>query len=512
MRIDASLAILASLSGVAAFWRLECRGRLAIARLDPLISPGTASLHAHAIHGSSGFNAAATYEDLRNGDCTSCAVTQDMSAYWAPTLYFKHANGSYEEVQQIGGMLAYYMLNKDLKDINKQITAFPNNFRMIAGDSTRRNYSVTGGYSVFEADPPKSRWAEFQQVNQHDLAQRATGFNCLNYNVAAEGALMRHYLPDKAYLDAHCSEGVRFEIAFPSCWNGVDVSTPNHKSHVAYPDLVLNGNCPEGFDVKLPTLMYETIWATHAFNSVPGEFVISNGDTQGFGYHADFMSGWDSEFLQAAVNQCTNLTGRIQDCPLFDVISEDQQRQCKMAAPAILTSEKVTGIIGDSLPGGVVIQYGPEPATGGSNAHTVPVSVAVPTVSYTPGTTASEGNYLPGGVFKESPTSTSVSSSTSSSVSSLSSSAEAEVNALAEPSPSPTPTPIPSDPPVPEGYDLVRTDYVTNGNVVSKIVVIETVEYVVMTTEVVTVTATPEVNKVRRDVHLHHHRHHHGLH
>ncbi|KAK4103983.1 hypothetical protein N658DRAFT_420519 [Parathielavia hyrcaniae] len=508
MRIDTSLAIIASLSGAAAFWRMECRGKLGIARLDPLVNPGGASKHAHAIHGSSGFNAAATYEDLRNGDCTSCAVIEDMSVYWAPALYFRHANGSYQDVNQVGGMLAYYELNQDMKDINKPIKAFPNDFRMIAGDSTRRNYSVNRGYSVFEADPPKSEWASIDQVNQHDLAQRALGFNCLHYDKAAEGALMRHYLPDKAYLDANCADGVRFEIAFPSCWNGVDISSPDHKSHVAYPDLVLNGNCPEGFDVKLPTLLYETIWDTNAFNGVPGEFVISNGDTQGFGYHADFMSGWDSEFLQAAVEQCTHPSGMLEDCPLFTIISQDQQRQCKMEAPAMLASEKVMGIIGDSLPGGVAIQYGPEPAVGGNNAHTVPVSVAVPTISYTPGITASDGVHLPGGVFQESPTSTSVSSS--------SSSAEAEVNALAEPSPSPTPTPTPSDPPVPEGYELLRTDYVTNGNVVSKIVVIETVEYVMMTTEIVTVTATPGVDKARREAHLHqhhhHHQHRHGLH
>lgn len=53
-----------------------------------------------------GFSDAATYEDLANGECTSCAVAQDKSAYWAPVLYFKHADGSFEEVQQVGGMLA----------------------------------------------------------------------------------------------------------------------------------------------------------------------------------------------------------------------------------------------------------------------------------------------------------------------------------------------------------------------------------------------------------------------
>jgi hypothetical protein len=54
MRVDSSLAILASVSGAAAFWRMECRGLGALARIDPLIDPGVASKHAHAIHGSSG--------------------------------------------------------------------------------------------------------------------------------------------------------------------------------------------------------------------------------------------------------------------------------------------------------------------------------------------------------------------------------------------------------------------------------------------------------------------------
>lgn len=54
-----------------------------------------------------GFSEKSTYEDLRNAPCTSCAVLEDMSVYWAPTLYFRHADGRYEEVGQEGGMLAY---------------------------------------------------------------------------------------------------------------------------------------------------------------------------------------------------------------------------------------------------------------------------------------------------------------------------------------------------------------------------------------------------------------------
>jgi hypothetical protein len=58
------------------------------------------------IHFPAGFGASSTYADLANGDCTSCAVAQDKSAYWAPAIYFKHEDGSYEEVEQVGGMLA----------------------------------------------------------------------------------------------------------------------------------------------------------------------------------------------------------------------------------------------------------------------------------------------------------------------------------------------------------------------------------------------------------------------
>lgn len=54
----------------------------------------------------SGFSETATYDDLVAGDCTSCEVVQDKSAYWIPALYFKKANGEFQIVQQVGGILA----------------------------------------------------------------------------------------------------------------------------------------------------------------------------------------------------------------------------------------------------------------------------------------------------------------------------------------------------------------------------------------------------------------------
>jgi len=178
---------------------------------------------------------------------------------------------------------SYYLLNGDDMRPQNKVKAYPKGFRMIAGDSTRRNFSIAG-LDVKEPDPEKSLWAMLGQTKQSDLAQRAIGFNCLNYDKTPEGTLYRHYLPDKGYLDEHCPQGVRLELFFPSCWNGKDLDSPNHKDHMAYPHLVMTGRCPSGFEVKLPSLMFETIWDTAYFKGKAGEFVMANGDPIGMSF------------------------------------------------------------------------------------------------------------------------------------------------------------------------------------------------------------------------------------
>ncbi|TVY13974.1 hypothetical protein LARI1_G009154, partial [Lachnellula arida] len=316
-------ALLLFATYVDAFWRMPCvvSGR---ARLDPLKYYGAISDHMHTIHGSSGFSDTAATAELLAGDCTSCQVTQDKSAYWTPALYFQNsATGEFSLVDQVGGMLAYYLLRPNTGSAN--VTAFPNGFEMIAGDTNQREFN----YPVPDID--KSNWNVEPYNTQSFLRQAALGFNCLDYSnpAATEPSLYRHSLPNKAYLDAHCTSGVRFELMFPSCWNGKP--TPDDKkSHMAYPSLVGEGDCPSGFDIRLNTLFFETIWATDAFAGTDGQFVIANGDPTGNGYHGDFIMGWDEQFLQDASNQCTNLSGKIEDCPLFDIQPLGESSACNI--------------------------------------------------------------------------------------------------------------------------------------------------------------------------------------
>jgi hypothetical protein len=216
------------------------------------------------------------------------------------------------------------------------ITAFPAGFKMIAGDANLREFS----WSTNERE--KSLWSGAES-SQDALRQKALGYNCLHYYDVPnhdEGFLGRHYLPEKSFLDKNCNTGLRLEIVFPSCWNGKDLDSADHRSHVAYSSLVVDGTCPDGFPTRLPTLMYETIWDTQEFVGVDGEFVLSNGDTTGFGNHADFISGWDVGLLQAAIHKCTNRSGKIEDCDLFTL----QPQTCdKFTPPAQIRNENCAG-------------------------------------------------------------------------------------------------------------------------------------------------------------------------
>lgn len=248
---------------------------------------------------------------------------------------------------------------------------------MIAGDPFQRNFT----WPI--PDPPKSTWSG-AQLSQAALRQKALGFNCLNYEKPAEPSLYRHFLPNKTYLDEHCTDGIRLELMFPSCWNGKDVDSPDHASHVQYPSLVMDGTCPEGYETRLVSLFYETIWNTYAFKDQDGYFVLANGDPTGFGYHGDFMFGWQDGVLQEAVDTCTSETGEVGDCNIFNLQSEDKQRQCFFDMPTQLLDDAVD-LVENGLPGGVPIEWGPGYAMPPSLSTSTPpipsLSIPLPTLS-----------------------------------------------------------------------------------------------------------------------------------
>ncbi|KFY57996.1 hypothetical protein V496_06292 [Pseudogymnoascus sp. VKM F-4515 (FW-2607)] len=321
MRSTSTSALVAALLAIApadAFWRLPCRAPLLYERTDPIVNPGTISAHSHTIMGGNGFSNDMNFADTQASTCSSCTVTKDFSNYWVPNLYYKGQDGSFTSVEQVGGALIYYLQRSDPKDpeYDSGLLAFPEGFRMLAGDPMLRSFTNT-------------------------LEQRAISFACLGTDTKETNEIP----------NINCPNGLRAQVFFPSCWDGKNLDSPDHKSHMAYPSLVDNGNCPESHPKRFISLFYEVVWDTPKFadqwNGDKHPFVFSNGDETGYGYHGDFVNGWDVPTLQRAVTECTNLSGVVEDCPVFDFFEDEKVDTCKIQSTI---DEKIQGTLA-ALPG-----------------------------------------------------------------------------------------------------------------------------------------------------------------
>ena len=92
-------------------------------RSDPLVSPGIASGHVHAVVGGNAFSrnmSTPTAATIANS--TTCDKYIDHSNYWVPNLYHHRTDGMYDMVDWTGSVSgssylcsALLVLNDDLK-------------------------------------------------------------------------------------------------------------------------------------------------------------------------------------------------------------------------------------------------------------------------------------------------------------------------------------------------------------------------------------------------------------
>lgn len=249
---------------------------------------------------------------------------------------------------------------------------------MLSGDTNKREW--TGPWPV----PEESLWGP-EDTTQEALQEKAMGFNCMNYEPGKnEPTFAYPWLRNKDFLDQNCINGVRAEIIFPSCWDGENLDSEDHKSHTAFPTLIQDGVCPKTHPIYLPILFYETIWQTNAFKGVPGRFVFANGDPTGYGYHADFIAAWDDGVQEQIRDnpQCTgiNTNGEVDSCPVFQGKIQTQQEaaSCKLTLPDSIAGEQTDGFL-DELPGSVKIKgVRHDPGTKPESSETYAPSVSVP--------------------------------------------------------------------------------------------------------------------------------------
>ncbi|OTA98734.1 hypothetical protein M426DRAFT_76813 [Hypoxylon sp. CI-4A] len=334
MGVLATLAVYTP--SVDAYWRMSC-STIQTGRVDPNISPGAVSAHVHKVSGASNFGLSSTYEDLIGSRCTSCEIQDDKSSYWTPQLYYEHANGSFEEVPN-SGTIVYYLGRGENRT---NIEPFPAGFKMVSGNPYLRSNDTT--------DVTYSN-ADFSGR----LVSDRVSFNCLD----SSGSL-----PEQNYMfSTDCDNGLRAQIQFPSCWDGRDYQMD--QSHVAYMSGIDNGVCPPSHPRQLVHLFFEVLYGVNDINKEDGgRFVFANGDPTGFGFHGDFMNGWDEDVLAEALSVCANddsFNGQISYCaPLAKSQTPYYASNCPERQSIV--NEQVSGML-DCLPGCNVVTDGPESA------------------------------------------------------------------------------------------------------------------------------------------------------
>ncbi|MCB0112731.1 MAG: DUF1996 domain-containing protein, partial [Caldilineaceae bacterium] len=220
---------------------------------DPIVIPGLpGGSHGHEFFGSVVTSAATQLDDLLNAD-TTCDPVGDRSAYWVPTLL----DGDGTPVAFENGTF-YYLVHVDN---HADVQPYPLGLKVIAGNAAA------------------ARPGEAQHIK----------WSCLGSGVSSTSAIVQ------------CPADSRLEllINFPDCWDGVNLDSADHKSHMAYS---AGGACPSTHPVVVPALQFKLRYATRGGE----DFTLSSGP--GYTAHGDFFNAWEPAALQNRLECLRTLT------------------------------------------------------------------------------------------------------------------------------------------------------------------------------------------------------------
>lgn len=235
---------------------------------DAIASPGQPNVsHRHEY-----FNIRSSYDETvesltsKPGTCTFGSKSSlgleplDHASYWVPGIKY---NGAWVDMSQVA-IDAYYYLGNN----HPPVQPFPLGLKIIAGNG--------------QADAPQS--------------SQVIRMRCVSNN-GNQGPNLQT-IPDcrnEPLLDT-----VVIVILFPECWDGVNLDSADHKSHMAYAG---STGCPASHPVDVPKLSM-TIRYLGPWKGGPGSVFAGSGNP--YSAHADFFNAWDPERQQELVDTCLN--------------------------------------------------------------------------------------------------------------------------------------------------------------------------------------------------------------
>jgi hypothetical protein len=231
---------------------------------DPIVLPGQpGKSHLHNFWGNSDTNGNSTVQSIAStGDSTCAGGTMNRTGYWTPAMVNLKNGAPIVPYTQIFYYKAGYLGVKPA-----DVKPFPAGLRMVAGNSAGKTPIPNG-----------------------DVAR----IIC-----SADGAI-QGAIPN-------CAIGSTIElmVIFPQCWDGVNLDSPDHKSHMAY---ATGSGCPSTHPVGLPEITMNVLYlVTEDRPDLNWKLASDNYVGQGgYSLHADWFGGWKTEAMTTFVKNCIN--------------------------------------------------------------------------------------------------------------------------------------------------------------------------------------------------------------
>jgi hypothetical protein len=114
---------------------------------------------------------------------------------------------------------------------------------------------------------------------------------------------------------------MEYMLPFPNCWDGKNLDSPDHKSHMSYPSGTLpreENGCPFSHPVRIPSITYNVTYrvtddiGTSKWRLSSDNY--SNTQPGGYSLHGDWMNGWKKEFSDEFYNNCLKVS---KDCHAY---------------------------------------------------------------------------------------------------------------------------------------------------------------------------------------------------
>ena len=242
---------------------------------DPVVKPNQpGASHLHTFFGNTGTTASSTPDSIADSGRSTCSGgTANRSAYWVPTLYDTRTG------QPLAPSFAIMYYKTGYEGVKPdEVQAAPARLRIVAGSAAAT------------AEQPHVSWG------------------CLT----SGGAVL-----EPGSIPTDCAPGreaLQLSVAFPQCWDGRNLDSPDHSSHMAHAHWYENG-CPSSHPVPLSQITvnvrYEVAEAGDSRHFRLSSDMYDTTKPGGLSLHADWMNGWDPEIQKIWIDNCSH---KAMDC------------------------------------------------------------------------------------------------------------------------------------------------------------------------------------------------------